>query len=408
MRRMPKRSGAGKQQVLTKPVIAVALGDADYNYTGGRIVRLMKRAAQQLNCSFQAIVNDSQILKTITKTGVPVQYAELKLSPALEEARVASTAILIRETSHLVVPGSKLPLCKILGLDDFAGSMSLHGATHKGFINAQAVMIPMMGVDNNTKDSSALYLWAYWEAKRLGVPTISVEISPLGNKHLMGTLPTDYYITKTLWGKDFLVDHGVATNEQVFVLNQEETHLLTIGNEETSNAYLDKEEQVRQVLQIPVDRFVIVIPHHVGFIWEIKKLLQSLAAIEFPLSIIIKTDSHITRRQYTESQFVVQLYGPEFKNLKHVVIDEQVGMGLCLRLADVIVAPFAGTCTEWAQQHGKYTIITQACGENGWQRPFIYWEPDPQNVAGLLSAWCKEGLVGSGLHLSTIIARILS
>ena len=62
---MSKHFKQNRPIVLTKPIIAMVVGDADYSYTGGRVIRLLKRAAHQLQCSFQAVVNDASIAKEI-------------------------------------------------------------------------------------------------------------------------------------------------------------------------------------------------------------------------------------------------------------------------------------------------------------------------------------------------------
>jgi len=73
------------------------------------------------------------------------------------------------------------------------------------------------------------------------------------------------------------------------------------------------------------------------------------------------------------------------------VIDERVGIGLLLQLADLIVAPFAGTATERAILCHKPTIICQALGLEGWQADSLYWEPQPEKIPALICEWMKEG-----------------
>ena len=45
---------------------------------------------------------------------------------------------------------------------------------------------------------------------------------------------------------------------------------------------------------------------------------------------------------------VLETYGKEIRALPHVVIDERVGIGRLWQLADLVIAPFAGTTTERA------------------------------------------------------------
>ena len=67
-----------------------------------------------------------------------------------------------------------------------------------------------------------------------------------------------------------------------------------------------------------------------------------------PLSVVIRVDSRTIRRQFHERELVLETYGKEIRALPHVVIDERVGIGLLLQLADLVIAPFAGTTTERA------------------------------------------------------------
>ena len=67
------------------------------------------------------------------------------------------------------------------------------------------------------------------------------------------------------------------------------------------------------------------------------------------------------------------------------MIDERVGVGLLLQLADLVIAPFAGTTTERAALCRKPTIICQAMGQAGFQGEYLYWEPRPEKIPALSS-----------------------
>jgi hypothetical protein len=87
----------------------------------------------------------------------------------------------------------------------------------------------------------------------------------------------------------------------------------------------------------------------------------------------------------------MESYGAEIRALPHVVIDEQIGVGLLLQLADLVISPFAGTTTERAALCRKPTIISQAMGYAGWQGEYVYWEPRPENIPSLMRAWQEQG-----------------
>jgi hypothetical protein len=74
-----------------------------------------------------------------------------------------------------------------------------------------------------------------------------------------------------------------------------------------------------------------------------------------------------------------------------VIIDERVGIGLLLQMADLVISPFAGTTTERASLCCKPTIICQAMGQEGWQNEFLYWEPTPEKIPDLIQTWKKQG-----------------
>jgi hypothetical protein len=160
------------------------------------------------------------------------------------------------------------------------------------------------------------------------------------------------------------------------------------------------------MFNVPEERFIILIPHHVGFLWEVRKILEALAQVDLPLSVVIRVDSRTIRRQYHERELVLETYDKEIKSLPHVVIDERVGVGLLLQLADLVIAPFVGTVTERASLCRKRTIICQSMGEEGWQGEFLYWEPMPEKIPQLLRSWKATGLL-ERKRLAAIVAQLL-
>jgi hypothetical protein len=145
------------------------------------------------------------------------------------------------------------------------------------------------------------------------------------------------------------------------------------------------------MLNLPWDDPVILIPHHVAFLWEVRKILEALSQLLFHAHVIIRVDSRTVRRHYHEREIVVESYGKEIRALPHVIIDERVGIGLLLQMADLVISPFAGTTTERASLCRKPTIICQAMGQKGWQNEFIYWEPTPEKIPDLIQTWKEQG-----------------
>jgi hypothetical protein len=240
------------------------------------------------------------------------------------------------------------------------------------------------------------------EARRKSIPVVALEVSPLGNKNTLAHLPADHYAVKTESSKDFLVGEGLARPDRVSVMPWEESYCLWAGNDDYTEAYLEREAAARKMLNIPADRFTIVIPHHVAFLWEVRKILEALAQVDIPLSVVIRVDPRTTRRQFPERELVVETYGKEIRALPHVVIDERIGVGLLLQLADLVITPFSGTANERAALCRKPTIICQAMGQEGWRGEFTYWEPRPEKIPELIRAWRDKGALQR-----TRLARII-
>jgi hypothetical protein len=394
-------SGLGK-----RPRVLFAVGDADFGYSETKIWRLARKLKDQTGWNVVAVSHDQEALQAAKDLALEGEFVAIE-SPGVSVAdRLRATDEMIRETAHVHIPGSRLPLWKVLAMDDFLCSLQLFGAQPSTSLAADAIVLPLMGVDNNTRASCGLYTWLVSEARRKGIPVIGLEVSPLGNKNTLSQLAMDYYAVKSDWGKQFLLRHGIARPQSVSVLRWEESYCTWPGAEDFAEAFLELEPKARAMLNIPEDRFVIVIPHHVAFLWEIRKILDGLARVDFPLSVVIRVDSRTIRRQFHERELVLETYGKEIGALPHVVIDERVGIGLLLQLADLVIAPFAGTTTERAALCRKRSIICQAMGEEGWQGEFLFWEPMPEKIPELLRSWKANGWL-ERKRLAGIIAELL-
>jgi hypothetical protein len=376
---------------VTKPRILFAGGDADFGYTEGKLWRLVSRIKEQLNWDIVAVSHDREVLDEARKLKLETEYIPIESPGVTVAERLASTDEMIRETAHLNVPGSQLPLWKVLAMDDFLASLQLYGAQPRINLQADGIVVPLMAIDNNTRGSCGLYTWLISQARRQAIQILAFEVSPMGNKNTLCHLPADHYAVKTEWSKQFLVREGLAKPEQISVLKWEESYHLWPGRDEYAEAYLEHEATARSMLNLPWDEPVILIPHHVAFLWEVRKILELLSQLPFKTHVVIRVDSRTVRRHYHEREIVMECYGKEIGALSHVVVDERVGVGLLLQMADLIISPFAGTTTERAAFCRKPTIICQAMGQEGWQSEFFYWEPTPEKILGLIRNWKEKG-----------------
>lgn len=375
----------------TKPRVLFFAGDADFGYSEAKIWRLAQRLKVQTGFNVVAVTHDAETAQEAMKLELRTEVLTIE-SPGVTVAdRLRATDEMIRETAHVNIPGSRLPLWKVLAMDDFLCSLQLHDAQPKVPLEADAIIVPMVAIDNNTRPSCGLYTWAVGEARRKQIPVIGLEVSPLGNKNTLSQLPADHYVVKSEWSKQFLQQQGMARAEQISVLRWEERYLLWAGQDEYSEAYLENEATARQLLNIPRDHRLIVIPHHVAFFWEVRKILQALAQVQFPFSVVIRVDPRTVRRQFHERELVVESYPEEIRAMPHVVIDERIGIGLLLQMADLVISPFAGTTTERAALCRKPTIICQAMGYEGWQAERLYWESKPERIPSLIDDWQAKG-----------------
>jgi hypothetical protein len=388
-----------------KPRILFAVGDADFGYSETKIWRLAKKLKDETGWNVVAVSHDRETLQAAKNLKLDVEFVGIE-SPGVSVAdRLRATDEMIRETAQLHIPGSQLPLWKVLAMDDFLCSLQLFGAQPSIPLIADAIVVPLMGVDNNTRASCGLYTWLVSEGRRRGIPIVGLEVSPLGNKNTLSQLPVDHYAVKNDWAREFLMRHGIASPQKVSVLRWEESYCSFPGAEDFTEAFLELEPKARQMLNIPEDHFTIMIPHHVAFLWEIRKILEGLTTVDFPFSVVIRVDSRTIRRQFHERELVLETYGKELRALPHVVIDERVGIGLLLQLADLVIAPFAGTTTERAALCHKRAVICQAMGEEGWQGEFLYWEHRPEKIPELLQTWKEKGWL-ERKRLASIIAGL--
>jgi hypothetical protein len=399
-----KNTGAGSNR---RPRVLFAVGDSDYGYSEGQLWRLAARLKEQTGWNVVAYTHDDEALHAGRRLKLDAELISINSPGVTVKDRLRSTDEMIRETANVVIPGSELPLWKVLAMDDFLASLQLFGAQPSVPLAADAMVVPMMCIDNNTKASCGLYTWMASQARRQSIPLVGLEVSPLGNKNTMSHLPADHYAVKTEWSRDFLIREGLARPDQVSVLRWEESYFTWPGQEDYTEAYLQHEVKAREMLDLPFDHFTILIPHHVAFLWEVRKILEALARLPIHFTVVIRVDARTMRRQFPERELVMETYGKELRALPRVVIDERVGVGLLLQLADLVIAPFAGTTTERASLCRKPTIICQAIGQEGWQGDSLYWEPRPEKIPDIIQRWKEDGRL-QRTRLAAIVSRLLN
>jgi len=400
--------------------VVFAVGECEHFYTDGKIWRLVKRVADQHpEWNVIGMTHDKELATLAKKFGIQMWVVNINSSAADEEQRLLATDALIQATNHITVPLShnvpNLSLAKILALDDFAGSFSLLNADPadkicgtgdadiEGATRIDCLILPLIGVDNNTKACAGFYAWLAVQAYQHHISTVGLEISTLGNKYRFSQLPANSYAVKQLWSQEVLMREG---KESVVRLPPEEAYLLRAGHQVYMDAYVEKEEEVRKLLQITKEEFVIVIPHHVTFIWDIRKVLEALVDWQDNVCIIIRADDGTLRRGMTEIQLAVRSYKAVLQKFKHSVVDGAVGIGLLLHLANVIIAPFASTITEQARVLEIPTIICQPGSPSGWESAWCKWEPIPSRVPEQLSIWRDYGAFNY-VHIGDMLKRQL-
>jgi hypothetical protein len=389
-----------------RPRVLFAIGDADDGYTDSKIWRLARRLQEQTGWDVVCVTTDEKTAQEGAKLGLNIWMLNIESPGVSTDQRIVAAGELIDTTSELLIPGSDLHLWKLLALDDFVGSLLLFGAHPSCALDADLVIVPLMSVDNNSKGACGLYTWMVSQARQKGIPVLGLEVSPLGNKTTISHLPAAHYAVKSPWARDFLIRQGMAQSSQVSVLRWEEAYLLWAGQEEYTEAYLEKEAEARAILKTPPDRFVILITHHVNMLWEVRNILAALARVPEPFTVVIRVNPATFRRQYPERDIVLKTYHQEMSALPHVMIDERIGVGLLLQLADLVISPFAGTTTERASLCRKPTIICQAMGDEGQQGEFIYWEPNPERIPRLIQEWRETGWLNR-TSLTQIVGKLL-
>ena len=370
-----------------------ALGDPDYMSSDTKAWRLALRLKQQLGCELIGVTNEEWVAAEARKLGLDCLVYPFSGTGVTIAQRLESIDRMIAATKNITIPGSDLHIWRILALDDFAGSLLLYGSIPTALPVCDMILMPLMGVDNNTKGACGLYVWLTSEAQKQKIPIIGIEFSPLGNKQTMSLLPCSAYAVKSAFARHCLIEHGYAPG-QIALLNHADAYLISSNKDEYTEAFLQQEPTMRDILKIDRRQFVVVIPHHVGFLWEVKQLLRAiLTAFQGQTySVVMKADPNLVRRQYTEVDIVRVVYAEEIAQFPLFCIDTQIGFALLIQMADLILAPLSMVLLNVATHTGIPMILSQAAGKQGWESVSTVWESDPQQIPGIIRGFMEAGL----------------
>ncbi|MDH3445846.1 MAG: hypothetical protein OEN50_18120 [Deltaproteobacteria bacterium] len=372
-----------------KPNVVFAIGDADWKYSRGKLRRLIDRVASENRFKSSVVSNDEEIYAAFDQSNV--ERFRLPGTPHVIGPQHATTLteLMIRLTRDVSFPDSRLPIWKVMAMDDYRGSLNFVPPPEIP-VNPDLLVCPLMGVDNNSSAAAHLYCAALLAAHKANAPVVGLEISPLGNKQTLGASLADHYALKTEWSRQFVIHEKLAVADRAFVLPPEENYLLTCRNDGFWDDFFNYEMILRQRFSINRNRITVFIPHHVTFVYEIREILRHLKTLTFPFSVILRTDPNIARQGLKEIDIARKVYADELNALPHAVVDDEGGWMWSLLLADVVLAPIQSVCTEIAVNYGKLTVVCQGWGEGSWVGDNLYVEPRPALAVNALRSWVEQ------------------
>lgn len=372
-----------------RPKVLFAIGDADWKYSRGKFQKLVDRVAGEDDFEVLVASHDEEICQAFGETACETLYLPGNRTPMVPRHSVAMTELMIKLTRDVNFPDSRLPVWKVMAMDDYLGSIQV--VSYPPLPETPDLLVcPLMGVDNNSSAASHLYSAMLLEARKANIPTVGLEVSLLGNKQMLAASLVDHYALKTELSRAFVVQEELASADRAWVLSPEESYLLTCRNDGFWDDYFGQERNLRQRLGIPRDRVTIFIPHHVAFVYEIRQCLRSLRSLNFPFSVILRADPNIARQGLKEKEIAHRVHVDEINALPHVVIDDQGGWIWSLLLADVVVAPVHSVYTELAAFYGKLTVVCQGWGQRSWVGENLYVEPNPERALQALQTWVEQ------------------
>lgn len=391
---------------MKTPHILFAIGDADWQYTRGKIAHLVERVASKNQWQISVASHSEEICQACTTDKVQTYHLPGQRLPLSPEQTISMTDLMIRLTNDVILPESQLPVWKVMAMDDYLASLDVF--TYPPLpIKPNVVVCPLMGVDNNTVEAAHFYSTVLLEARKAQAPILGLEVSPFGNRQTFGASLADYYGVKSDSSRSFVLAQELAHSEQTFVLPAEERYLLTCREDHYLNDFFTKEHSLRAQLGIPEDHVVIFIPHNVAFVFEIRQILAHLRAVSFPCSVILCVDPKLARQGLKEKEIALKAYRDELHALPHVIIDDGGGWLWTILLADVVVAPAWSVFTELASSYGKLTVISHAWGERGWLEDNLFVEPSAERAIPAVLAWVERRVL-KRRRISNILQAIVN
>ena len=389
----------------SKPRVLFAIGDADWKYTRGKFSRLVERVASEDRFQVGVVSHSEEICAACAASTTETFYLPGEPLALSAQDSTAMTELMIRLTRDIRFPDSRLNIWKVMAMDDYLGSINFVDRSRLP-VRPDIVVCPLMGVDNNSSDASHLYSSMVLEAQKAHAPLVGLEVSLLGNKQTLAASLADLYALKSDRSREFIFSEELAAPDRAFVLQPEEAYLLTCRDDAYWDDYFTHETPLRRRLNVPRDRVVIFIPHHVAFVYEIRALLRHLKGLPFPFSVILRADPNIARQGLKEREIAEKVYVDEFNALPHVVVDDQGGWLWSLLLADVVLAPAHSVYTELAAAYGKLTVVCQGWGKSSWVGDNLYIEPQPERLRNAMCSWIERRVLPRRA-LSEIIAAAL-
>ena len=391
---------------VNKPKVLFAIGDADWKYTRGKFQKLVRRVAATEQFDVGVVSHDAEICGQFEATGIKNYCLPGNHLPLAAEHSVAMTELMIRLTRDVPFPESQLHIWKVMAMDDYLGCVDV--VDHPDLsIEPDVLVYPLMGVDNNSTAASRLYSAMLLQARKAHARVVGLEVSLLGNKQTLGASLADTYAVKTEFSRSFVVREELAPSQRTFVLPPEEGYLLTCRDDAYLNDYFEQEEVLRRKFELRHGQVVILIPHHVAFIHEIRQLLVSLKSLPFSFTVILRTDPNIARQGLKEREIAEKVYRDELAALPHVIVDDQGGWLWPLLVSDVVLAPAHSVFTELAASYGKLTVVCQGWGGSSWIGESLFVEPCAAHAMSAVRGWIEQKVL-TRTCLSQVLNRALN
>lgn len=376
---------------MKKPRILFAIGDIDWKYSRGKLRHLVNRVAAQGPWEVSVASHDKEVCDAFDGQAEAF-HLPVNFPTPLPKHAAAMGELMIRYTSDVMFPNSRFAVWKTMATDDFVGCFTPATQPPLPF-RPDAIVYPLMGIDNNTAPACHFYTAIAREAHGMNVPVLGLEVSPLGNRQSLGACLADYYGLKNEFSRSVVARQELAPAERAFVLPAMESYLLTCRNDSLLDDFFPVENGARASLRLPPGCITIFIPHNVAFVFETRRILESLSAVRFPVAVVLAVTPDVARHSRKEKEIAELVYRNEIARLPCFLICEERGWRELLLMSDIVVGPNFSVHLELAAQYGKLAIVSQAMGEKAWIGENLYAEPEPERIPGLIDAWIEKSFL---------------